>query len=302
MNAARLITHNGGFHADDVFACATLMIVLERENKKVSITRTRDEALMQEAEFVFDVGGIYSPETNRFDHHQEGGAGKRDNGIPYASFGLVWKKYGESVCGDREVADRIDTNIVQPIDAFDNGVDIFTLKESGISPVTMHTIVGVWNAVWNEPEDTNDANFLTVVEFAKQFLLRTIVAAQANLKVERAVEHVYANTTDKTVLVFDKPYGRIPLQMALTRYKDAQIAIYPHITGTKWHATTLVDDINSFEARTQFPEAWAGLRGEEFQKFTGIATAEFCHNARFLIVAGTKDDIVALVQQARSMS
>ena len=179
MTATRLITYNGGFHADDVFACATLMILLERENKEVSITRTRDEALMRDAEFVFDVGGIYSPEANRFDHHQEGGAGKRDNGIPYASFGLVWKKYGEIVCGSREVADRIDKNIAQPIDAFDNGVDIFSLKESGISPVRRHTIVGVWNAVWNATEDTNDANFLTVVECGEQFVVRTIIAGQA---------------------------------------------------------------------------------------------------------------------------
>ena len=28
-----LVTHNGSFHTDDVFACATLALMLEKENK-----------------------------------------------------------------------------------------------------------------------------------------------------------------------------------------------------------------------------------------------------------------------------
>lgn len=36
---------------------------------------------------VVDIGGVYDLETNHFDHHQIGGAGKRENGIPYAAIG-----------------------------------------------------------------------------------------------------------------------------------------------------------------------------------------------------------------------
>src|ERR1035437_8037366 len=91
-----LVTHNGIFHADDIFATATLSLLLDGH---IKVTRTRDENLIKSADYVYDVGGIYDPALNRFDHHQVGGAGKRDNGIPYAAFGLVWMQYGETVCG-----------------------------------------------------------------------------------------------------------------------------------------------------------------------------------------------------------
>jgi uncharacterized UPF0160 family protein len=43
---------------------------------------------------ILDVGDIYNPDQFRFDHHQAGGAGKRENDISYASCGLIWKHFG----------------------------------------------------------------------------------------------------------------------------------------------------------------------------------------------------------------
>lgn len=302
MKPVTLITHNGGFHADDVFACATLALILERDGRQYSVTRTRDHELIQTGDFVFDVGGEYDPLRERFDHHQEGGAGKRQDDIPYAAFGLVWKKYGEKLCGSATIAERIEKHIVEPIDAFDNGIDLFTPLKKDIWPFTMHTIVGTFNAVWNEEETVNDTNFLIVVDLAKKILERVIIAARGNVEVEEAVRDVYEASPQKDYLVFDKPYGRIPLQMALQNYHDVKIAVYPHITSNKWHATTLVDDINSFEARTKFPIAWAGLRDRELRQVTRVPTALFCHNARFLVVAETKSDVIALAEQALLVS
>jgi uncharacterized UPF0160 family protein len=99
-----VITHNGSFHPDDVFAVATLLIKFG----KLKVIRTRDENRFKSADFLVDVGSIYNPKDNRFDHHQKGGAGKRDNGIKYASFGLVWKKFSKDICGDEKVAKKVD--------------------------------------------------------------------------------------------------------------------------------------------------------------------------------------------------
>ena len=115
------VTHNGAFHTDDLFATATLSIL---NNGNIKIIRTRDSEVFKKADYVYDVGGDYNPINNIFDHHQRGGAGNRENGIPYSSFGLIWKKYGEKICGSKEVADRVERKIVQPIDANDNGIDI----------------------------------------------------------------------------------------------------------------------------------------------------------------------------------
>ena len=73
-------THNGVFHADDVFACATLSLIFPDSE----IVRSRDPKILASCDFRVDVGGKYDPSTNDFDHHQ--GKILRDNGIPYAAF------------------------------------------------------------------------------------------------------------------------------------------------------------------------------------------------------------------------
>ncbi|WP_350636582.1 MYG1 family protein, partial [Pseudoalteromonas sp. GW168-MNA-CIBAN-0100] len=80
------------------------------------LIRTRDMKLISKADVVIDVGGEHNPETGRFDHHQRGGAGARENGIPFSSFGLIWQKYGLEICqGSQEIANAIDSGLVSTI-------------------------------------------------------------------------------------------------------------------------------------------------------------------------------------------
>jgi uncharacterized UPF0160 family protein len=77
MQKIRIVTHDESFHCDETFAIAALRIHLKEIPHE--IIRTRDKALIETADFVIDVGGIYDPSRNRFDHHQLGGAGERGN-------------------------------------------------------------------------------------------------------------------------------------------------------------------------------------------------------------------------------
>src|SRR3990167_1327152 len=95
----KLITHDGSFHSDDVFAAAALSLYLKKKGEAFKIIRGRDERIIKNGDYVFDLGGIYDEKSNRFDHHQIGGAGKRENGLEYSSFGLVWKKFGKKIAG-----------------------------------------------------------------------------------------------------------------------------------------------------------------------------------------------------------
>ena len=61
-------THNGKFHTDEVVACMMLTQFTEKF-KAASITRSRDLEVLKEMDIVVDVGGVYDPETNRYDHH-----------------------------------------------------------------------------------------------------------------------------------------------------------------------------------------------------------------------------------------
>ena len=114
----QVATHDGSFHADEVFALAALSLL----DDALEIVRTRDADRLAAADLRVDVGFASDPATGDFDHHQKGGAGERPNGVRYASFGLVWREYGARVCaGDAEVAERVDQSLVQGIDANDTG-------------------------------------------------------------------------------------------------------------------------------------------------------------------------------------
>ena len=61
-----IVTHSSSFHTDDVFAVATLLLVLG-DGVDVSVVRSRDMDIIKKGDYVVDVGGIYDPKINRFD-------------------------------------------------------------------------------------------------------------------------------------------------------------------------------------------------------------------------------------------
>ena len=83
MTDKTIVTHNGNFHADDVFSIAAFKSIFP----SFKLIRTRDAELIAKADIVIDVGGEYDPDTDRFDHHQRGGAGERENGFPIPRLG-----------------------------------------------------------------------------------------------------------------------------------------------------------------------------------------------------------------------
>ena len=115
----RIITHSGHFQPDEIFAVATLSLVLDGDYELI---RTRDAKVFPTGDFVVDVGDEYDPARGRFDHHQKGGAGMGAEGIPLSSFGLVWREFGEKVSGSRDIAEKIEKMIVRAIDADDAGI------------------------------------------------------------------------------------------------------------------------------------------------------------------------------------
>jgi len=289
----KLVTHNGSFHVDDVFACATLSLFLESKKEKFEVIRTRDKELINQGDYVFDVGGVYDETTNRFDHHQVGGAGKRDNGIEYASFGLVWKKFGKEVVGSAEVAKFIDKKLAAPIDAGDNGMDLVESK-SETSPYLIQNFFGVMRPTWKESV-SDDEMFAKSVEIAKEILLREIIQAKDGIEASGAVVSTYQNSSDKKIIVLEKNY---PFEYALRDFPEPLYVIYPRENDGYWGARAIRENINAFKNKKNFPVAWAGLRDEELQKITGVPDAVFCHRGLFLVVAKSKEGAIKLAQIA----
>src|SRR3989344_4986052 len=187
----KLITHDGSFHTDDIFAAATLSIYLEKKGETFEIIRTRNEEIIKNGDYVFDVGGFYDEEKNRFDHHQVNGAGKRDNGIEYASFGLVWKKFGGELCNGETEAELIDQKLVQPIDAGDNGVNLVELKREVI-PYFIQYAFNAFRPGWKDvSEKALFVGFLECVQMAKNILTREIGRARDITEAQKIISNQF---------------------------------------------------------------------------------------------------------------
>lgn len=295
MTKIRIVTHNGKFHTDDVFSVAALKCIYD----DVEVIRTRDEDLVKSADIVLDVGGLNDAGIKRFDHPQPGGAGLRQNGIPYASFGLIWKEFGTTICKDAKIADQIDERLVQPIDANDNGVEISIPNIDGIFPYTLTSIVNLFRPTHTEGDDY-DAPFLRAVEWAQWVLLRQVQIFSDTKEAEMIVENGYQSAEDKRLIVFgtENVFGREITGSILMKYPEPLFAILYRKDVDSWQVITIQKEEHSFETRKALPEAWAGKRDEELVAMTGVEGAIFCHNKRFMAVTKTKEGALALAKLA----
>jgi len=293
-NKKKLITHNGSFHADDVFAAASLSLLLEKKGEDFEIIRTRDPEIIKTGDYVFDVGGIYDEKANRFDHHQLDFKEKRGEGILYSSFGLIWKKFGLELAGSEKIAKIVEEHLVAPVDAFDNGFDLVENKYS-ISPFLIEHFFLAMRPTWCETGLEMGDAFLKSVEIAKKVLSREIIQARDSVIAEEEVLLIYKNTEDKRIIVLNKNY---PYEDILNKFLEPTFVVYPRSSDTFWGVKSVKDDPKIFKNRKDFPENWTGLSEEELQKITGVSDAIFCHKGLFMAVAKSKEGAIALAQKA----
>lgn len=292
---ANCITHSGTFHADEVFATAFLSLLFDKINV-CRVNEVKSSSVNNNA-IIYDVG------LGELDHHQVGGNGKRENGVMYAACGLVWKKYGRNILAKIGVEDKdieyvhsqIDTNLIQFIDANDNGIT--PTVSTDYSYVTVASIIASFNPIWNENDNPND-RFYDAVKFAKviveNYLKKEIAKSQAKEIVENAIE----NSTNG-IMILDRymPWKEFILNSDNKKAKDILYVVFPSNRGG-YNVYTVPKEHGSFENRKSLPKEWSGLRDEELQNVTGVKTARFCHIACFICTAENKDDAIKLASLA----
>ena len=287
-----IVTHSGGFHADDVFAVAAFQLLLGKDSIKV--IRTRDDVVIAQGDYVVDVGGEYNHENKRYDHHQLG-APVRENGIPYAGFGLMWKHYGEEICGSAEVATYIEETVCQPIDAGDNGVTLYDLKEMKVKPFELYNVISLYTPPWGSNE-SKDEQFVQAVDWARTVLERMILKGTAAEEQHKLIKQVYEKTEDKQMLEFDVPIA----MTSVIQYPEVTILVMPDDPklNDNWVAVCVRKDYDTFDSRVSFPREWAGLRNDDLANVSGLNDSIFCHKARFLFVAGSKESAIKAAKMA----
>lgn len=292
----KLVTHNGKFHTDDVLAYAILLKYFKGKNEEVSIIRTRDQEVINSGDIVFDVGSIYDSTTHRYDHHQVGRAGERENSIPYAACGLVWKHFGKELCSNQEVWNSVDESLVQGIDAIDNGVSLFSLNVLHVKPFTIGNVVNCFLPSNEEASlEEFDQGFLKAGEFLLFILENTISQSERIIQDKKNAELVYNKSDDKQIILCEK---YIPgIKKLLSIFPEPIYTIYPDQNGN-WRIEGIRIDSNDFPIRKNLPESWAGLRDENFQKASEVSDATFCHPGLFTAGAKTKEGALALAKKA----
>lgn len=290
-------THSGSSHADDTVGVLVLLFL----NPEASVVRSRDPAILEQCEFLVDVGGQFNPATNRFDHHQKGFSERRPNRIPYAGAGLVWASYGDAFVrkaypslSDEQVATiaaEVDARLICHIDAVDSGVNVPGPIEFGLS-----AILGNFNAAWTDVGGDDDARFMQGVAFATTVLLN-LVRVLAAEQLAAALVRAAPTLADGQVLVLDTP--RLPYDpVVVQELPRVMFVVYPESRGAQYQVRVVPRELGKYEARKDLPAAWAGLRDKDLAHATGVPDAVFCHNGRFICGAESREGAIALAQLA----
>lgn len=275
---AKAFTHSGKFHADDVFSSALLLYL----NPQITITRGNRVPEGYDG-IVFDIG------RGRYDHHQRDSR-VRENGVPYAAFGLLWEELGSGILGET-LAQRFDEEFVQPLDKNDN-----TGEKNELA-----SLIGNFNPVWDETEAADgvteekrdrglSVGFLRAVQVAGMVLENKFARYRADARADEKINQVLAMQEtqggDARILVLPE---FVPCQKRL-KETDTAFVIFPSNRGGYCIQPQKKPD--SMNYKCSFPKQWLGLENEELQAATGLASAGFCHRGGFLMTVGDEADAI----------
>lgn len=294
INNAMLITHGGNFHADDVLATCILRHVFP-DAKVARVFEIQKSAC--KGKIVYDIGG------GALDHHQAGGNGWHQNGIPYASAGLVWKKFGRRAITGANASEKdyifntVDRRLIQPIDAYDNGV--MPKVKYATQPLSAAEIIEAFNPSWDSEESTDDA-FERAVQFMDQ-IYRNEVERAAAIARGKSIAMAAIDNAKGHIMILDT---YVPYEVAAVKAnkkRDCNDAIwycvFPSNRGG-WNCYCIPMHGDHFKRIKLFPRSWRGKPPEKLQELTGIMTIKFCHRDGFVVATDTKADAITAAKLA----
>ena len=164
-------THSDYFHCDEVLA--TTMLLYTDAYKSSVIVRTRQEDVFDRVDILCDVGGVYDPAKQKYDHHQktftETWNNEQSDITKLSSAGLVFRHFGKEVITNaikeiwntqlepemlEKVYQETYKKLILEVDALDNGVscadDMLYSVKTGLG-----SRVGRYNTNWNAPKSTS---------------------------------------------------------------------------------------------------------------------------------------------------
>ncbi len=300
MTITHLVTHSGGFHADELLSS----VVLTRLFPQARLLRTRDVAWLTPAEdrIIYDVGRAYDAEMRIFDHHQRPNP-LREDGQPYSSFGLIWRHYGQAYLRalsvpDQDLADihrSLDQGFVLPIDLMDNGA----MDPSVAGPLTSLTLPALLESLKpvfdNRSPDADDRAFDAALQVSRAVFEAAVAGKAAKRRAEAMVMQAIQAAGAGRVL--ELPQG-MPFRSAIEKAGADHLLFVVHPRDSDWALTGIRLSGDGFAQRADLPAEWAGLTDAALEAATGVKGAKFCHNGRFIAVAETREAVMEMARLA----
>ncbi len=293
MNSGKklAVTHSGIFHADEVMAS----VILKQLHEEVEIKRSRDPRDFDQADIVFDVG------DGEFDHHNDDKE-YRENGIPYAACGLIWRAYGldliKKIGGKLsekhvdEVFKSIDGSIIESIDAIDNG---YPIEKSDVHVPSIDHMVKGFNPNWNSNQ-SGDEQFHKAVEFCTPILMNAIEGAISAIEAEQMVKKSMKNREVENILVLDR---FCPWKRHLRNHDvDGNIIYVIFKDLVNGYRVQAVPEPDSRESIKPFPREWAGKDADIINDLVDIDDAIFVHPGRFIAGTGSLESAKRMAELA----
>lgn len=299
-NSICIGTHNGIFHCDEIIAIS-ILDVLYNDRKNINIIRSRDmELLNNQTSLLIDIG------AGKFDHHQKGGNGKRENGIEYASSGLVWKEFGKDVITILSEGELNEENIEDLFNIIDNELIQNIDKEDNGQNNSYHQFQFIKNFLptWNSEVIDYDKNFEICINISSTILKNIIINYISSYLAKVEIENRLISTFNHIENVLILPNQTIPWTNTVIEYNkynqkndSIDFVVFPYPDGGYALQCVPISEDNLFSQRISLPDEWAG-ETINLSNITGIKTATFCHRGKFFARALEFDDIIKMCQLA----
>lgn len=275
----KIITHDGQFHTDEIFAIVLLSKFVN--HKRFEVIRTRDKVKLEKYKnkdwvWVIDVGGEYNHYMYNFDHHQQSFDTVNQFGNLLSSCGLIFKEltpFLKLKLSDY-VYSRLET-LVNKIDMQDNGVEYYPEFEF----ISLYNHAGengfelALNAATNYLDNLfvkweNEEHNKNLIRDAVQNARDSIISSDVYIPITKEM-----NATDNKLLVFKRGENQYAIK-------------------------SLNDGIDvDFSVRCKAPDSWLGLTEDALCEISGFKNMVFCHKNGFLtIVNGSLEDAIKVAK------
>ncbi|KAG9146970.1 hypothetical protein Leryth_005225 [Lithospermum erythrorhizon] len=303
----RVGTHNGSFHCDEALGC--FMIRLTEKFHNAQIVRSRDPQVLETMDAVLDVGGVYDPSRDRYDHHQKGFEEIFGHGFntKLSSAGLVYKHFGKEIIAkelqvDEEHPDvnrlflAVYKSFMEAIDAIDNGINQYDTDQSPryVNNTHLSSRVGRLNPDWTDPDQSSEkenqaferAMTLAGGEFLEslRFYIRSWLPARS-IVMECLDSRKDADPSGEIMVL--KQF--CPWKLHLFELEEEmkidppiKYVLYEDDRSKGWRVQAVGVAPDRFESRKALPAQWRGLRDDELSKESGVPGCVFVHMSGFI--------------------